>query len=190
MPRDESPRLLLSGLDGSNPLGFLAAVGTLRTATLAKPYCGWRMKWLSHGAIWSPELVTSRGIPPEELVELLASALARETPEFDFDKNLAVSPKQFRKVAHKAQHCASPRERVHADFMAAFGCDALEAGDGKIIQDTALRTMSGSGHQHFLGTMKQLVKETATCDLRRLLFETWTYSDRKLGLRWDPQEDR
>ena len=190
MPRDEGPRLLLNGLDGGNPLGFLAAVGTLRTVALSKPCRDWRMKWRSRGAIWSPELVTSRGISPEELVELLASALDRATPEFDFDKNLTVSPKQFRNVAYNAQRCASFRERGHADFMAAFGCDALVADDGKTIQDTALRTMSGVGRQHFLGTMKQLVKETGARDLHRSLFEPWTYPDRKLGLHWDPQEVR
>ncbi len=31
MPENDGGRLVLAGLDGSNPLGFLAAVGTLHT---------------------------------------------------------------------------------------------------------------------------------------------------------------
>ncbi len=182
--------LLLGGIDGGNPLGFLTGVGTLRTATLAKPCNDWRVKWVSLGGIWSPELMTDWSICPGELVELLASALKRETPEFDFDRNLAVSPETFRKFARRAQYSASSVERGCADFMAAFGCDAVAVDDGKTIQDTALRTMSGAGHQHFLGTMKQLVDETSATDLHRSLFDPWTYRDRKMGLRWDPLEDR
>ena len=190
MPETDKPGLPLSGLDGGNLLGFLAAVGTLRTATLAEPCCDWRMKWVSRGGLWSPALVTTRGIVPENLIALLESTLNRSAPEFEFDKNLSVSPDRFREVARKAQHCSSPRRRETADFIAAFGCDVMVADDGKSIQDTAFRTMSGAGHQHFLGTMKQLVKETTASDLQKSLFEPWTYTDRKLGLRWDPQEDR
>ena len=190
MPRAKDSRLLLSGLDGSNLLGFLAAVGTLRTATLGTPNRDWRMTWVSHGGAWTPELTSNLDITPTELIEVLASVLMRSTPEFDFDNNLAVSPERFREVTRHAQLCASPGERGYADFMAAFGCDALATDDGKTIQDTALRTMGGAGHQHFIGTMQQLVRQTNAEDLHRSLFEPWTYSDRKLGLRWDPQEDR
>ena len=74
--------------------------------------------------------------------------------------------------------------------MASFGCELVVSRDRKSIQDTALRTMSGAGHQDFLYTMKQLHDKTEASHLRRSLFETWDYSDRKLGLRWDPEEDR
>ena len=50
--------------------------------------------------------------------------------------------------------------------------------------------MRGAGHQHFLGTMKRLVNETKAEHLRKSLFQSWDYSDDKLGLRWDPEEDR
>lgn len=190
MPRTKDLRLRLNGLEGSNMLGFLAAVGTLRTATLAKPHWDWRMKWVSLGGVWTPELAGNHDLAPTELIEVLVSALDRPTPEFDFDKNLAIGPERFREVARDAQLRASPPERGYADFMAAFGCDVLVTDDGRTIQDTALRTMGGAGHQHFIGTMQHLVHQTSAEDLRRSLFEPWTYSDRKLGLRWDPQEDR
>ena len=189
MTTSDERGLVLAGLDGRILLGFLAAVGTLRASTLAEPSGNWRMKWVSYGGVWTPELLSNRAIAPTDLVQLLAPVLKRPTPEFDFEMNLAVTPERFREVAHKAQLCSSARDRGHADFLAAFGCDALATNDGK-IQDTALRTMSGAGNQHFLGTMQQLARKTDVEDLRRSLFEAWTYSDRKLGLRWDPQEDR
>ena len=190
MPRPDEPGLVLAGLDGRNPLGFLAAVGAVRTATLAERDSDWRMKWLERQGTWIPELSAVRAISRQELVALLMPALRPEsTPEFGFDKNLAVSPERFGEAARSAQCCASLRDRRYADFMASFGCEALTTRDGK-IQDTALRTMSGAGHQHFIATMKQLVHDTDDRDLYESLFESWTYKNRKLGLRWDPQEDR
>lgn len=183
--------LLLSGLDGSNPLGFLAAVGTLRTIGLAEPEADWRMKWLAHNGVWAPAMLTNRPASADALVDLLYSRLRRKsTPEFDFSKNLNVKPETFRDEAAAAQSQARQHDRRRADFIAAFGCELCKTKDGKSIQDTALRTMSGAGHQHFLGTMKQLTQKTEKHDLHSSLFERWSYSDDKLGMRWDPEEDR
>ena len=183
--------VLLSGIDGSNPLGFLAAVGTLRTVSLAEPESDWRMKWLPHEGAWAPTLVANPPASADRLVGLLYTALRREsTPEFDFSKNLKIKPDEFRAQVESARDQAQIEDRRYADFIAAFGCETLHTKDGKSIQDTALRTMSGAGHQHFLGTMKALVPNTNRNHLRDALFETWHHADSKLGLRWDPEEDR
>src|SRR5262249_7402142 len=50
--------------------------------------------------------------------------------------------------------------------------------------------ITGSGHQYFLDTVRQLMKEAAAERVRKVLFEPWTYTDEKLSLRWDPMEDR
>ena len=191
MPRGDAPGLVLGGLDGGNPLGFLAAVGTLRTVALAEPSADWRMKWVGRQGTWLPELSADRFLCRDSLVEMVVPRLRIEsTPEFEFNRNLTVSPKDFRKVANQAQCRASRHDRRYADFIASFGCETVISDDRKKIQDTALRTMSGAGHQHFLGTMKDLVKKTRKSDLRQSLFETWHYTNNKLGLRWDPEEDR
>ena len=184
--------LCLKGLDGGNPLAFLAVIGTLRTVALADPAADWRIRWRVHNGTWISALSSNRVVSREELVEVLTPALRYEsTPEFDFAQNLNVSPEAFRRVAGKAQYCASRRDRRYADFVASFSCELLvETQDRNTIQNTALRTMSGAGHQHFLGTMKQLLAKTDADHLHRSLFETWDYSDEKLGLRWDPEEDR
>lgn len=182
--------VLLSGIDGSNPLGFLAAIGTLRTVSLAEPESDWRMKWLPHEGAWAPALLANPPASADGLVGLLCTALRREsTPEFDFSKNLKIKPEEFRAQVESARDQAQIEDRHYADFIAAFGCETLPTKDGS-IQDTALRTMSGAGHQHFLGTMKDLVRKTDKGHLRGALFETWHHADPKFGLRWDPEEDR
>ena len=193
MPDRDDKGLLLSGLDGSNLLGFLAALGTLNTVSLAEPDTDWRMQWLLHEGAWAPALLGNRPASADALVDLLCPALRRESaPEFAFSKNLKVKPENFRGQAMVAQSQARLQDRRWADFIAAFGCESHETKDRKSIhiQDTALRTLSGAGHQDFLGTMKELVEATDQNHLRNSLFEKWNYTDVKFGLRWDPEEDR
>ena len=191
MPDSNGRGLVLTGLDGSNPLGFLAAIGTLRTVAQADPSVDHRMEWRSHHGTWMPAL-SGNGTPTAEaLIELLAHALRRHpTPEFDFAQDLNISSEAFGAVAGDAQRQVALQDRRYADFIASYGCELFVTRDKKSIQDTALRTMSGAGHQHFLGTMNELVVETDEAHLHRSLFEAWAYTDDKLGLRWDPEEDR
>ena len=191
MQEIDEQELLLPGLDGSNPLAFLATVGALRVATQFDWQSDWSLTWKIRHGKWTPVLCSSRTLSKQMLVKLLCEALHKEsTLEFDFAKNLNISPTDFKKVAERAQFHASPRERRYADFVSSFGCELITTSDGKSIQDTAMRTMSGAGHQHFLGTIKQLVTHTKADHLHRALFDAWDYADDKLGLRWDPEEDR
>jgi hypothetical protein len=56
----------LTGLDGSNPLAFLAAIGTLRLATRLYG-SGVEMRWVSQGR-WIPVLRLPDGVSPDQLV--------------------------------------------------------------------------------------------------------------------------
>ncbi|MGH9527417.1 MAG: CRISPR-associated endonuclease Cas3'', partial [Terriglobales bacterium] len=46
----------LTAIDGANPLGFLAALGTLRLIELADPSRGVRLAWARSGTAWRPTL--------------------------------------------------------------------------------------------------------------------------------------
>ena len=196
MPNPNEYGLPLAGFDGTSLLGFLAALGTLRTVALAEPDEDWRMKWDTPGGTWIPVLTSRSQVSPDALVDRLFAGLDRDsTPEFNFNrdpgiKNLSIDPLTFREVSAEAQTLAAPDQRSYADFIAAFGSDGCVAKDGKTIEDTDLRTMSGAGHQHFLGTMNELVSRTERRHLREAMFGPWDYSDEKYGLRWDPEEDR
>jgi hypothetical protein len=112
-------------------------------------------------------------------------------PAFAIDDNLKIPPDRYRKdyAELAAAKAHESRDRTWADFVAAFGSEATASEEG-VIQDTALRTMSGAGHQHFLKTMRDLVQNTAAEHLRKALFEPWRYEDPKPSLRWDPADDR
>ena len=190
MPDPDDRSLALTGLNGGNVLGFLASLGTLRTLALADPTAEWRMKWIVGDGSWIPAISSQTALSPDILAERLFTLLGREaTQEFEFAKSLTVTPEAFRQVAREAQQCASRHDRGFADFIVSFGSEAFSTRSGK-IQDTGLRTLSGVGNQHFLYTMKKLHDKTTADDLRRSLFDPWDYADRKLGLRWDPEEDR
>lgn len=183
-------QLELTGLDGANPLAFLAAIGTLRTLTLAWPDSDVRMSWHRTSA-WRPVLHSDRAPLDEQAV--IAAIHARLTAPgaaraFGLADNLDVTTGAFREFARQAAQAASPDDRSWADFMAAFACEGCH--DKGIVHDTALRTMSGAGHQDFLLFMRRLVTETGPDHLRKALFAAWVYDDPGPSMRWDPSDDR
>jgi hypothetical protein len=186
--------LLLAGLDGSNPLAFLAALGTLRTLTLARPGARTALRWQADSA-WRPVLYLSPPLTADEVVALLTKRLAamKGHPSLGLADNLEVTPEAYREYCLRATACPAG-DRTWADFAAAFGCEATTTEKNKktLIQDTAFRTMSGAGHQHFLGFMRNLVAATTPEHLHKALFRPWIYDDpvRNLTVRWDPAEDK
>ena len=177
--REPSTALVLSGLDGGNPLAFLAAVGTLRVVTRAAPSAGWTMSWKVHDGHWSPVLLGSMSVTEDGLIEHLMPALKTMDgdPALGFADDLTIGREQFRGVAQDAHHAATPTDRHFADFVAAFGSDSLSVSRKDQVQDTALRTMSGAGHQHFLKSMRELVEATDSIHLKDSLFAPWRYLD-------------
>lgn len=188
-----SAHIDLPGLTGNNPLAFLAALGLLRTVTRLWPDEAIRLAWCITSGAWSPWIEFDRKLSRDELVESLRAGLAKMSghPVFGFADDLTLTIDEFRCICEEAVAAASSENRIYADFLAAYGSDGL-SGDEKTdrIQDTALRTMSGAGHQHFLGFMRELVDVTEPSHLYAALFEPWAYRDGKPCMRWDPQDDR
>ncbi|GAB4222394.1 MAG: hypothetical protein Kow0062_19580 [Acidobacteriota bacterium] len=189
--------VVLGGLDGSNPLAYLAALGTLRILDLANddPFEPPKMHWTLSGATWHPVVAVAAGGDVldnrAEFVEHLAAALERHGDDrpFRWAKDTNVDPGTFRSFAEKAAAEASAADRRIPDFAAAFASESLTDRQGR-VQDTALRTMSGAGHQHFVGFMRQLVGVTERSHLAAALFDTWAYGDEPPSMRWDPADDR
>lgn len=187
---------VLDGLDGANPLAFLAAIGTLRVSTLAFPDRTPRMRWAIWEGAWRPWLSIEATVDVETWLERIDRVLREETGHeaFGIADNLNLPIEAFRKVGRDAMEQARPDDRRYADFLAAFGSDAIESiVNGKrsgLMADTALRTMSGAGHQHFLGFMRTLAKHSEIKDIRSALLGRWTYSDPGPSMRWDPNDDR
>lgn len=189
----------LAGLHGDNPLAFLAALGTLRTLARARPDAGVRLAWQFRGA-WKPVLHLAHARTRAEIIDALHAELAQPSDALNLlnedgepRDNIKLAPAELRQLlrAEVGRFAATDRgDRTALDFLAAFACDAVPTRDEKSVEDTALRTMSGAGHQHFLKTMRDLVEASTPEKLEHALFEAWQYQDDKLSLRWDPQDDR
>jgi hypothetical protein len=182
----------LVGIDGTNLLGYLAALGTLRVLTVAEPRAEVRVRWVEE-VRWTPIVCHSRIATRDELIEALAERLCGRSsinPAWEIGNDLTLAMPDFR--AHLEKACArGPEERGVADFLAAFGSDALGSRSKKgQISDTEFRTMSGAGHQHFLGFMRELADGTAAEHLRRALLDPWDYADGRPSLRWDATDYR
>lgn len=187
-------QLSLPGLSATNLLGFLAALGLFRTVSRALPNDSIKLKWQAAGT-WHPVLLSHREISREELNSILHEELRERQNDDHFvklGKNTNVSRADFQRCIRDVAGKSDQNHRTSLDFLAAFGSDALVSiNDGITIQDTALRTMAGAGHQHFLETMQNLIKYCSPEHLDKTIFRTWDYSDptQTLSLRFDPLDD-
>lgn len=181
--------IVFRGIEGSNPLGFLAALGTLRLADLVWRNQGVQLRWIRDGG-WRPEL---SGLPIKDGVEfcrvLHEQALWAPLDAFSaLGKNLTVTRNVFGEVVRSVAAHTRGEDRRAADFVAAFGSDVIEDRDNDRIEYTELCFITGSGHQHFLGTARGLAKSSGPEHLSEALFGPWRYADKGLSMRWDPDD--
>lgn len=79
-------------------------------------------------------------------------------------KNLTVGRALYQGVVEGVERQAARDAREGCDFAAAFGSDVFE--DKERIEYTALCFITGSGHQHFLGTVSGLAGSVKVEHLR------------------------
>jgi hypothetical protein len=184
--------LIFPALQGSNLLGFLAALGAFRTLATLPETSELRMCWIPQGGSYCPILKLPSPLAPELLVEKLHVALQGLAGHYVItaDKDLKIRGREFRNLATKAaEDFLNHTDPTAARMVASFGCDAVINEEGT-IEDTAFRTMSGAGHQHFLEFMNLLAKETTPEQLHEALFGPWRYRDSSPTMRWDAEDDR
>jgi hypothetical protein len=183
----------LPGLDGGNLLAFLAALGTLRILAQSESDSSVQMRWVDHG-FWRPVIHHSDLSTAAALVDKLTERVCGGSSineSWNIGDDLTLKRADFHKCMESEGLKAAPDQRSTADFLAAFGSDAFGSGPKREkMSDTEFRTMSGAGHQHFLGYMKELARVTTSSHIRRALLEEWDYSDIKRSLRWDPADYR
>lgn len=189
-----SERLELSGLDCGNLLGFLAALGAFVSLSESPEFEDVRLEWRLSDC-WRPRLLTSTLTDRETIVAALVSRLSRPEAAHPFEiplasgrpaDDLTIEPTDYRAYTMRA---ATSNDRRLADFANAFGSESVSASNG-YVSDTAFRTMSGAGHQHFLGSMRELVSCTEASHFKAALFGPWMYEDDRPTMRWDPEDDR
>jgi hypothetical protein len=189
-PAADSPaRVVLHGLDGTNPLGFLAALGAFRAFAVSKPDL--TMRWESSDGTWRPAF-SGLDLPADQVGSKLLDSLHKlDQSVWSLDKKLPFAGERLRSEAALAIAAASVGHRERADLIAAFGveCYRDEAG---MFEDTALRMVrSGdSTGQGLLAYGKRILETTTAQELQDCVASAWRHQDDQCALRWDPAEDK
>jgi hypothetical protein len=176
----------LRGLDGSNPLAFLAALGVLRGLTLDaeartesagaaddEPAELVRMWWTRERGVWTP-WVSGEGLTSEDEVldrlhhspmnaELIHPILAAETKT------------PFVDIEHQVDAVQEYLIALHDEF-----------------DPTARSQLQLVRVDYLWGNVKSILSRTARSHLEAAAFKRWSYSDplENQSLHFDPSEDR
>jgi CRISPR-associated endonuclease/helicase Cas3 len=189
----------LIGLDGSNPLAFLAALGTLvacdqlsgvsqRPKWLTSPV---RLSWGLPDLPYAPVLHFSSEPPTsDEFIQFFADRLPRSVEQHAAAWVVGMLEQGNKKDAVRdfmaIKRLAVPQrrdDRPRHDWITALSCEsALDA-------DSQLQTVRCD---YLIGNVKSLMAVTQPDHLRRSLFATWDYTDglANQSLHWEPTEDR
>jgi hypothetical protein len=188
-------RIVLNGLNGSNPLGFLASVGLLRIMD-GQPCGAARLGFTDDGAFhaW---IECDPDVDIAGLVAADAAAAAGSQPwRVEYEKvekkgvkvvaDLKAPPDVFSKFLTLAveEWCAGRPER--ADYAAAYGTDV--ARDGKDnTKPTAFHFTAAN--QQFLGTVEETRNKVIRDSTERALHLPGQ-PEPGPNLRWDPEAER
>ncbi|HQZ40333.1 MAG TPA: hypothetical protein PLH72_14955 [Vicinamibacterales bacterium] len=182
------PELALSGLDGSNPLGFLAALGVL-DAVSGDEHAA---LWWRYEAGWNPVLASSCQSVADLVARLdqdrqscitdPALALA-----YDGKRDLKPPPAVFVGYLRNLVDASTMMRRRSVDWAAAFATDVAVDNNGN-TKPTALHFTAGQ--QQFLQMVQELVKHVTAEDLTEAVFEPWRYSRPLPVMGWDATSSR
>jgi hypothetical protein len=181
--------LLLTGLDGANPLGFLAALGVLNVLSDAAPTgIAPTLAWEYQGA-WRP--VVSSGDATLSFEALTAKVMAdlatwKKDPaidlEYDGVRDLKPPPVVYRTFLERLVAKAEPTRRRSVDLAGAFATDVAVDRSGN-TKPTALHFTAGQ--QEFLAMVKELIEETREEDVLEAMVGPWRYARSLPVLKWD-----
>jgi len=192
--------IVLSGLDGTNPLGFLAALGTLAAADAAAP--GARLSWINQGR-WRPQLHST--LDRADLVAVLSADLRTWDHDpaiaLDYDKggkrarDLKPPPHDFTAYLARLIHgtlAGGPHlfltgARRPLDYASAFATELAQDNNGN-TKPTALHFTAGQ--QEFLKAVQELVKGVSPEDFEEAVFGPWKYARELPVLGWDSSTSR
>lgn len=181
--------LILPGLDGTNPLGFLATLGILRVLTLQKH--GVKLSWHLSSGTWRPELFGVRVSLPDLGAELHSGIRNLDHSAWSIDKKLPFEARVLRQHAENAVGTASRTCRQKADSLASFGADCFVDIDGAFEKTDLCMVRAGdSAGQGMTAYGKRIIETILVKQLQQAIEASWLYTDDQCALRWDPGEDR
>jgi hypothetical protein len=180
----------LTGLDGSNPLAFLATLGVLRLLTSYSDARNVRLAW-------------NRELRPEvhldassslSIADVLLGGLRDAVDEgvASLGDIIGVPVEQYRDFCSGKSvdiHQRSGMSRLM--FAAAFASDAVVDSTKGTVTPNALSFSNKQGGKLLLKDFKTLVSQATSERVRAALFDRWCYLDTGLPtFRWDPLDMR
>lgn len=186
------PELQLEPLVGTNPLGFLAALGVLDAATRAGGGDPVRLRW-------TEDVVPTAVVTSPWSLDELCSVLDRDRGRRLHGDVLAwgpdgVSPTDIKPTldelaawAGEVAERVSPDDRADADLLCALLAEGARAGKG-VAKPTHLHFTAGQ--QQFLSMVRQLADEVGVGELREALEGPWRYESTLPVLGWDVRGER
>jgi len=179
-----SDGLLLPGLDGTNPLGFLAALGVLQCLVQDNRLALPRLSWRQHAGTWIAEVHVYDGRlqDTDALICQLADHLKAETQK--------EHPAQRWSIYCDTPECIRDLITTKSDaWSACVGIEPLpDTDDAKRFSQLQI-----ARKDYHVTAIKNLVKRSMDEEsLRRTLLASWDYSEplEGLTLHIDPSEDR
>lgn len=205
-----SKSLLLSGLDGANPLGYLAALGVLRTLTYAHPHHSIRMRWVSAQGGWRPELACAPLLKKDDIVECLhmqavsldtmfSAKLLSEAPELgpknkkgelSWTDKLMFPVEIYRNHLKSAIEDSSASDHTRAEWAAIWAGETSPQESNKVLVARRSQFDFTAGQQCFIGMLREIRESVSPDDLQATLFGPWQYSTTATSLRWDPLDEK
>lgn len=184
-PATQAEPLVLDGIDGSKPLGFLAAMGVFRVLDNLPDNSGYAFSWIQTQGAWRP-MIHGNGhssLTDEWLLDLLTEHLERRSDHFP-PLRLAKLVGHRREIFQRIAEVSSVMHRDDADWLSCNGSD--------VMASQAISQLQTSRKDNHPKSIHRLVSETTRSHLQRSLFEPWDYSDPIAGisLHIDPREDR
>jgi hypothetical protein len=123
----------------------------------------------------------------DQVLEALREAVP--SPELSLGQGPDCTIEEFRRHARSLRDEAKLNNLTTVNLLASFGAEVSDEST-KRIAPTPFCFITGSGHQWFLDTARELMELANESRLRKALFERWAYTDEKFTMRWDPLDDR
>jgi CRISPR-associated endonuclease/helicase Cas3 len=186
MKRDS---LGLHGLDGSNPLAFLAALGTLRALNRAWSDRAVAMSWIVHDGRYVPKLHARDVVTESSVIDALVRVLGADASAHPLaflkasGTGDSTNPQSIRETFKSCADKAQRNNREPLDWLSALSSD---------LAPNATSQLQTVRRDYFWGNLESIMQLTSPDHLRRTLFSIWDYSDplENRSLHIEPSEDR
>lgn len=189
--------IVLTGLDGTNPLGFLAAVGVLELASW-RPRGDLQLSWrdatpvitgCERDQLLPHLLLCTERWPEHALARFAYSDDAIVSPASKgAERDVKAPPVLARQAFERWVAMASRDERWWLDGCCALFTDTVADGSGGKAKPSALHFTSGQ--QRFLDIADELALGVQAERLENALFGPWAYTPDLRNLSWDATQSR